>query len=139
MLNWIKRHAAIIALAMLSAGMILFPAPECFDCEGAAPYGIDTAVVAHRADTIAILYLSAIFLAGLFKIRHAWIIPHGFLIADILTQHFAGVPWWSLRANEGPFIVFCDLIAGLLLLSFSFLCRKCLDWLRESKPPKIAV
>jgi hypothetical protein len=95
---------------------------------------MDTTVVAHRADTIAVLYFSVVFFGGLFKIKHSWIIPPGFLIADLLTQHLAGVPWWSLRYNEGPFIIFCDLIAGFLLLSFSFLCRKCFDWLREARP-----
>ena len=130
MADRIKNYASFIALGAMTLVMIIFPAPFCFDCEGFAPYGIDTSVVAHIADNIATFFWLVVVLAGLFKLKYSWVIPPGFFIADVLTQHLAGVPWWTLRQNEGPFIFFGDLVVGFLLLAFGFLCRQCFEWLR---------
>jgi hypothetical protein len=130
MMDRIKDYASFIVIGALTVVLILFPAPSCFNCESPSPYGIDASIVAHRADNIAVLFCSIVLLAGVLKLKYAWAIPPGFFVADGLTQHLAGVPWWSLRENEGPFIVFGDLIIGFLLLGFGFLCRKCFEWLK---------
>jgi hypothetical protein len=55
------------------------------------------------------------------------------MLADLMTQHLGGVPWWSLRENEGPIIILVDLFAGFALLSLALLCRISFEWLGESK------
>jgi hypothetical protein len=129
-MHWIKRFGSFVGIGVLTATMVLFPAPFCFDCEGFAPYGINAEIVARRADRTAFLYFAIVMLAGVLKIRFTWIVPPTFLFVDLVTQHLAGVPWWTLRLNEGPILVFCDLVVGLLLLGFGHLCRNCFDWLR---------
>jgi hypothetical protein len=134
MIETIKRHGSIVALAVMSVTLAVLPAPWCFDCEGPNPFGVDVSVIAHREHLTGAICASVVLLAGLLEFRWSWIIPPGFVIADIITQHLAGVPWWSLRYNEGPILIFFDLIEGFILLTFGYLLRKCFEWLRSHTP-----
>jgi hypothetical protein len=62
-----------------------------------------------------------------------WLIPPGIMLANLMTQHLGGVPWWSLRENEGPIIILVDLISGFILLGIAVVFRTCFEWLRDSR------
>jgi hypothetical protein len=129
----IRRYASIVIVIATFIALVFFPIPSCFDCEFPNPYGIDAAVFAHRQLLFEIWSISAIFISVLLRIKRPWLIPPGIMLADLITQHLGGVPWWSLRENEGPIIILVELIAGFILLGLAFLCRMCFEWLRESK------
>jgi hypothetical protein len=120
-------------------GLALFPIPWCVDCEFPNPYGIDAAVLAHRASIFEIWSISAIFLSAFLKFKKFWLIPLGIMIADLMTQHLGGVTWQSLRDNEGPFIILIDLVAGFVLLGLGILSRMCFEWLSDRRTSQSAI
>jgi hypothetical protein len=127
----IKRYASIVIVIATFIALAFFPIPSCFDCEGPNPYG-DAAVLAHRQLIFEIWPISAIFFSVFLRIKRPWLIPPGIMLADLMTQHLGGVPWWSLRENEGPIIILVELIAGFILLGLAFLARMGFEWLRDS-------
>src|SRR5258705_1917964 len=127
----IKRYASIVIVIATFITLVFFPIPSCFDCEFPNPYGIDAAVLAHRQLIFEIWSISAIFFSVFLRIKRPWLIPLGIMLADLMTQHLGGVPWWSLRENEGPIIILVELTAGFILLGLAFLSRMCSEWLCE--------
>jgi hypothetical protein len=49
--------------------------------------------------------LIAPFLAGAFPMKRGWLVPIIVLGTLLATQPLGGVAWWSLKDNEGPFIL----------------------------------
>jgi hypothetical protein len=128
----IKRYGSIIIVIATFIALAFFPKPLCFDCEFPNPYGLSDAVLLHRALFFDIWSLSIIFISVFLKIERPWLIPLGIMLADLMTQHLGGVPWWSLRQNEGPIIILVELIAGFILLSLAFVSRIGFEWMCES-------
>jgi len=128
----IKRYGSIIIVIATFIALAFFPIPSCFDCEGPS-YRLNDATLAHRILFFRIWSISTIFFSVFLRIKRPWLIPLGIMLADLMTQHLGGVPWWSLRENEGPIIILVELIAGFALLSLAFLCRMSFEWLRESR------
>ena len=131
MLVSVKRYASIVIIMATAIALAFFPIPLCFDCEGPNPYAID-AVIAHRQLIFEIWSISAIFFSVFLRIKNPWLIPPGIMLADLMTQHLGGVPWWSVRENEGPIIILVDLIAGFILLGLAFLFRIGFEALRDN-------
>jgi hypothetical protein len=74
----------------------------CIDCEFPNPWGR----VGSAVDTPLLVWLAvAPFLAGLFALKKGWLVPVSMVLALLVTQPLGGVLWWSLRDNEGPFIL----------------------------------
>jgi len=134
----IKRYASIVIVIATFIALAFFPIPSCFDCEGPNPYG-DAAVLAHRQFIFEIWSVSTIFFSVFLRVKRTWLIPPGIMLADLMTQHLGGVPWWSLRENEGPIIILVELIAGFTLLCLAFLCRMSFEWLHESKTSRSTI
>jgi hypothetical protein len=135
----IKRYPSIVIVIATFIVLAFFPIPLCFDCEFPNPYGLSDAILAHRTLLFEIWSVSAIFVSVFLRIKRPWLIPPGIMLADLMTQHLGGVPWWSLRENEGPIIIVVGLIAGFTLLSLAFLCRMSFEWLRESKTSRSTI
>jgi hypothetical protein len=131
---WIKRSGSFLVLGTLAAVKILLPVPSwCVDCEGSNFWGMDAKLIEHRTNSIAAMSIATFLLAGSFQFKFKWAIPPAFSIIDILTQHLAGIPWRSLRNNEGPFIVIFDLSAGYLLITLGTFCRVYFDRHRDGR------
>ena len=123
----IKRYGSIVIVIATFIALAFFPIPSCFDCEGPNPYGLSDAVLARRELLFEIWSISAIFLSVFLRIKTPELIPLGIMLADLMTQHLGGVPWWSLKVNEGPIIIAFDLGAGFMLLSLAYVLRICFD------------
>jgi hypothetical protein len=123
----IKRYGSIIIVIATFIALAFFPKPWCFDCEFPNPYGLSDAVLEHRVLFFDIWSISVIFISVFLKIKRPWLIPLGIMLADLMTQHLGGVPWWSIRLNEGPIIIVVELIAGFILLGLAYLFRICFD------------
>jgi hypothetical protein len=135
----IKRYASIVIVIATFIALAFFPIPSCFDCEFPNPYGLSDAVLAHRIFFFRTWSISTIFFSVFLRIKRPWLIPLGIMLADLVTQHLGGVPWWSLRVNEGPIIIFFGLTAGFTLLSLAFLCRMSFEWLRDTKSSRSTI
>ena len=72
-------------------------------------------------------------LCALLGARRAWLVPVGATIADLLTQHFAGVPWWDVWNNEWPAIVMVGLLMGFTSLAVGLLLRWIARWLLRNR------
>jgi hypothetical protein len=103
--NLIQYGAAMLSVITIVA-LIVCPLPFCIDCEYPSPWDH----VSVKGE-IAVWYwlLIAPFLAGAFPIKKGWLVPFGVVIALIATQPLGGVALWSLRENEGPFILLLGL------------------------------
>ena len=55
--------------------------------------------------SVSFWLLIAPFLAGVFPVKRGWLVPVVTVLALLATQPLGGVAWWSLRENEGPFIL----------------------------------
>jgi hypothetical protein len=135
----IKRYGSIIIVIATFIALAFFPIPSCFDCEFPNPYGLSDAILTRRVLFFDIWFISVICFSVFLRIKRPWFIPLGMMLADLMTQHLGGVPWWSLRENEGPIIILVGLIAGFALLSLAFLCRISFEWLRESKTSRSTI
>jgi hypothetical protein len=129
----IKRHASIVIVIATFIALAFFPIPSCFDCEFPNPYGLNDAILAHRGLLFEIWSICAIFFSVFLRAKMPWLIPPGIMLANLMTQHLGGVPWWSLRENEGPIIILVDLISGFILLGIAVVFRTCFEWLRDSR------
>jgi len=108
------RRGTVALSAITLAALIAYPLPFCIDCEYPDPWGH----VSVRAEIpVSLWLLVAPFLAGAFPMKQGWLVPVVVVVALIATQPLGGVAWWSLRENEGPFI----LVLGLPLTAVCFL------------------
>jgi hypothetical protein len=128
----IKRYGSIVIVIATFIALAFFPIPSCFDCEGPNPYGLSDAVLVHRVLFFDIWSISVIFISVFLEIESPWLIPLGIMLADLMTQHLGGVPWWSLWLNEAPIIILVELIAGFVLLGLAYLFRICFDSWRST-------
>jgi len=92
----IKRYKSIVIVTATFIALAFFPIPSCFDCEFPNPYGVNDAILAHRVLLFEIWSISAIAFSVFLRIKRPWLIPPGIMLADLMTQHLGGVPWWSL-------------------------------------------
>ena len=116
-----RRHGAV-ALSMLTLiALCIHPLPFCIDCEFADPWG-------HKANAfdvpLLIWLLVAPFLAGLLALRRGWLVPICVVLALLVTQSIGGVAWWSLRENEGPFILIFGLPTTAVGFGIGYLIHK---------------
>jgi hypothetical protein len=98
----IDRYGAAVLAVVTIAALIVYPVPFCIDCEYPNPWG--HAGVWGEVP-VGFWLLIAPFLAGVYPIKKGWLVPVVVVLALIATQPLGGVAWWSLRDNEGPFIL----------------------------------
>lgn len=98
-----RRYGAFALIAATLIVWIVHPVPFCIDCEFPNAWGhADN----DRNDVVVIAWAAvAAFLGGLLAVRRSWLLPLGIVTAILISQPLGGVAWWSLRENEGPFIV----------------------------------
>ena len=113
LLSKFRRHGTIALSLLTVLALCIHPLPFCIDCEFPDPWGHQSSAVDVP---LLIWLLVAPFLAGLFAVRKGWLVPICVVLALLATQSIGGVAWWSLRENEGPFI----LIFGLLTTAICF-------------------
>jgi hypothetical protein len=132
----LQNNEALIIIAVAAISLVLFPVPECFDCEFPNPYGQTTAI-AHRNFLIfAIWLLGGPFLAAAFGLKRAWLIPIGLPLADLATQHLGGVSWQDLKEIEWPIILLVDLTAGFFALMIGWFAYLGIEHFRKRKQAK---
>jgi hypothetical protein len=90
-----------------------YPLPFCIDCEYPNPWGH---VSVKGEIPVSFCVLVAPLLAGAFPMKRGWLVPIVVLGSLLATQPLGGVAWWSLRENEGPFI----LLLGVPLMAVCF-------------------
>jgi hypothetical protein len=129
----IKGNASLIILAVATLSLVVFPVPVCFDCEPSYSWGQTDQVALRNAVIYLAWLLAAPFIAGLFRFRRAWLIPICLTASHIATQHLGGVPWWDVKANEGPMIFIVELPEGLVSLIAGTLLKTLWDWYRENR------
>jgi hypothetical protein len=96
------RNGTVILCVMTLLLAVIYPVPFCIGCEFAKPWGH---VPVWQEDIVLIWLLAAPFLAGLFVLKKGGLVPLIAVFALVIVQPLAGVAWWSLLANEGPFII----------------------------------
>jgi hypothetical protein len=109
----------------------MHPISECFDCEFPHDHGINDATYDRDIYIFDIWFITTTFIATLLRIRRGWTVPFGILFAFIATQHLGGLPWWSLRDNEGPTILLVGIPVSLMTLTIGFLVRESVPWIRR--------
>ena len=119
--RWLRCNAAVVIVILTLIILLFNPIPACVACEFANAWGHDDAIVARDANLLTVWLLGASCLAGLLRLKRSWLVPVGITIADIATQHLGGVPWQSLRGNEGPMLLILGLGTGV----FSLLLGQC--------------
>jgi hypothetical protein len=96
-------HYGAFAISVITLiALVVYPIPFCIDCESADPWGHGST---KGELPVALWLLAAPFLAGVAAIKRGWIVPLCVVFALLVTQPLGGVAWWSLRLNEGPFIL----------------------------------
>jgi hypothetical protein len=114
-------HYGAVALSVVTLiALIIYPIPLCFDCEFPNPWGH---VTAKGEGPVAVWLLIAPFLAGVFGLRRGWLVPLFVVLALLVTQPLGGVPWWSLRDNEGPIILLFGLPVTATCFGIGFVVR----------------
>lgn len=121
LLSRLRRHGTA-ALSMLTLiALCIHPLPFCIACEFPDPWG-------HKSNAfdvpLLIWLLIAPFLAGVFALRKGWLVPICVVVALVATQPIGGVDWWSLRENEGPFILNFGLPTTALCFVVGYLVHK---------------
>jgi hypothetical protein len=115
--------AALIAITFVA--LVAVPLPFCIDCEYPNPWGH---VVVSAETPVMIWLLIAPFLAGALAVRKGWLVPVGVVLVLIATQSIGGVAWWSLRENEGPFIILFGTPVTFLCFWAGYMMRAVVRW-----------
>ena len=95
-------HGTTILCAVTLIALVLFPLPFCIDCEMPNPWGH---VAVWEEGPVTVWFFIAPLLAGLLALRGGWLVPVWVVFTLLATQRLGGVVWWSLRDDEGPFIL----------------------------------
>jgi hypothetical protein len=98
----LRKQGAVVISASTIVALSVCPIPLCFDCEFPNPWGH---VQARCEAPLAVWLLFAPFAAGILGLRRSWLVPVCVVLGFLATQPLGGVEWWSLRDNEGPFIL----------------------------------
>ena len=120
LLSKISRYGATVLSVVTVFALIVYPLPFCIDCEYPNPWG-HASVQAEVP--VSFWLLIAPFLAGAFPVKKGWLVPLVVVLALIATQPLGGVAWWSLRENEGPFILLLGLPVTAVCFGFGCLTR----------------
>jgi uncharacterized protein YybS (DUF2232 family) len=121
-------HGAVIISFVTLIALCIYPIPFCIDCEFPNPWGhID----AKGEVPVSVWLLTAPFLAGLLALKKGWLVPVFVVFALVLTQHLGGVAWWSLRENEGPFILILGFPVTAVCFGIGYLIRTIVVFLRR--------
>lgn len=119
-LSKFRYHGSVAVSVATLIALSIHPTPWCIDCEFPNPWS-------HISDggdvVLTVWLLIAPFLAGLFALRRGWLVPVGMVLALLITQPLGGVAWWSLRENEGPFILILGLPTCAACFAFGQLVR----------------
>ena len=118
MADRIRKYGTLVLLAVASLWFICFPVADCFDCEVANAWGRNEHIYNERAIAAIIIFLSFSIIAGILRPRLYWLVPVGITTADVISMHLAGVPWWSVKGNEGPALYIFEAPVGYLALIF---------------------
>lgn len=117
-----------VALSLLTlVALTVYPLPFCIDCEYPNPWGH---VPAKGEVPVSWWLLVAPFLAGAFRLRKGWLVPICVVLALLVTQPLGGVALWSLRENEGPFILLLGLPVTGACFSLGCLVHALVTFLR---------
>jgi hypothetical protein len=116
----ISHYGAAVLSVVTVFALTLYPLPFCIDCEYPNPWG-HVSVLAEVP--VSFWLLIAPFLAGAFPVKKGWLVPLVVVLALIATQPIGGVAWWSLRENEGPFILLLGLPVTAVCFGFGSLSR----------------
>jgi hypothetical protein len=108
------------------AALFAFPIPLCIDCEFPNPWGH---VKSEGESPVAIWLLLAPFLAGALAVRKGWLVPPLVVLVFLISQPLGGVAWWSLRENEGPFILMFGLPITMACFVLGFLLRAAAEFI----------
>jgi hypothetical protein len=121
LLAQLRRHGTVALSLLTLIALCVHPLPFCIDCEFPDPWG-------HKSSPfdgpLLVWLLIASFLAGLFALWKGWLVPIFVVLALLATQPLGGVTWWSLRDNEGPFILALGLPAAGVCFGFGYLVHK---------------
>ncbi len=101
-----NRYGAAALSVITLAALIAYPLPFCIDCEYPNPW---RHVSVNGRIPVSLWLLFAPFLAGALRVKRGWLVPVVAILALAATQPLGGVAWWSLRENEGPFILLLGL------------------------------
>jgi hypothetical protein len=125
--RWVLCNAAVSSVVFTLIVLIFNPIPACVDCEFPNAWGHNDAIVGHDSVVFMVWFLGASCMAGLLRWKRSWIVPVGITIADIATQHLGGVPWWSLKDNEGPVLLIVGVVSGVFSLLLGMCVRSVID------------
>ena len=120
-------HGAFLMSVVTVAALVAYPLPFCIDCEYPNPWGHQSV---KAEGPVYFWLLIAPFVAGALPIKNGWLVPIVVVVALLATQPLGGVAWWSLRANEGPFIIILGLPVTALCFGFGFVTRYLLPGFR---------
>ena len=127
-LYWIVPIITVLTVVALAR----FPLADCFDCEGPGAWGRNEAAYKLRSEVFLGWLIVAPFILGFARIPFGWTVLISMSVIDFLTQHyFGGVPWWSLKNNEAPFILLFDTCLSFAALSIGVGFRLALTKLNE--------
>jgi hypothetical protein len=102
LLSKLVDHGTVVISLVTLVALSIFPLPFCIACEFPNPWGH---VSVWPEVPVSVWLLAAPFLAGLFALKRSWLVPVVVVFALLITQPLGGVALWSLRDNEGPFII----------------------------------
>ena len=119
-LSKLRYHGAVGVSVATVIALCIYPIPFCIDCEFPKPWGH---VSVQGEGLVFAWLLIAPVLAGLLALRNGWLVPICAVLALPITQPLGGVAWWSLRDNEGPFILYVGLLAAMACFGIGHLIR----------------
>jgi hypothetical protein len=128
------RNPVLWVFLVTLVALALHPIPECVDCEFPRPWGRNDIAYQHASEILTIWFVVATTIAGFFSIRKYWLVPVVITLAHASTQPLGGVPFWSLKPNEGPMIVLLGLGAGVLALAVGAIVRILFDLFADRFP-----
>ena len=119
-LRKLRQHGTVSLSLLTVIALSFYPLPFCIDCEYPNPWHH----VAKGGEPLAFaLVFAAPFLAGLFALRRGWLVPICVVVALLVTQPLGCVEWWSLRDNEGPFILIFGFPAAFVCFGLGYVIR----------------
>jgi len=130
-IGFLRRHLALVLIAVSFCALILFPLADCFDCEGPQPWGRNDGSYATRSMVFDYWLVGASLLAGLSRHRFGWTVPVAITLIARATEPLGGVAMWSLLHNEGPIILIFGGALGLASFFAGLVARVSVNWLRK--------
>ena len=130
----LHHHLVLVLISISLCALILFPIADCFDCDGANPWGRNDVAYSVRSAIYSYWLVGSSLLVGFSRRRFGWTVPIAITVIACVTEPLGGVKLWSLVNNEGPVMLIFGGSIGLASFFAGVVARLMVDSRRKSRP-----